>query len=186
MKQFLDILLKPEVLSMILFFVVTVISQLIGTLKSIFIANKAGYATYITVAIDALLYTVLVKSLTQQSILIVILFVIGKLIGTWLGNVIESRIGIGIYDIDLYIKDHNKQKLLQEHLLESGISSTMNLGTYDDTHVRWSNNIHINRKDMNKLYAILDKLDIAPNMVIRPAKKVVGTISEHLSYSENE
>ena len=172
--------------SYILFFVITIISQLIATLKSIFVANKAGKAAYITVGLDALLYTFIVKSLTNQTYIVILLFVIGKIVGTWLGNVVESKIGIGIYDIDLYIKDHIQQKELQNELMNVGISSTMNVGTFSDQQVRWSNNIQIKRKDMNKLYEILNRIGIPANMVIRPAKKVTGKISDHLEYSKED
>ena len=60
-----NILSNKEITSLIVFFFVTVINQEVGTLKSIFMANKAGWLTYITVAIDAVLYSLLVKSLTE-------------------------------------------------------------------------------------------------------------------------
>ncbi len=176
-----NILTNTEFITLTLFFSITVINQLVGTLKSIFVANKAGFLAYITVAIDALLYTLLVKALTTQTYMTVILFVIGRVLGTYLANIIESKIAVGIYDIDLYIKDHDKQKELQDKLIEEGFSSTMNIGTISDNKVRWSNNVQLKRKDMNKFYNILDELNISnPTMIIRQAKKVTGKIEEHI------
>jgi len=163
------------------FFFITVSSQLVGTLRSIFVANKAGFMTYVTVALDALLYSFLVNALTKQTYFTITLFVVGKLIGTALANFIESQIALGIYDIDIYVKSHELQKDLQTSLLDSGISSTMNLGTITGNEVRWSNNIQIKRKDMKKFYGILGDLDINnPTMVIKPAKKVTGKISDRI------
>ena len=176
-----NILSNKEITSLIVFFFVTVINQEVGTLKSIFMANKAGWLTYITVAIDAVLYSLPVKSLTEQSYLTIIVFVIGRLVGTWIGNKLESRIAVGIYDIDIYVKDHDRQKALQNKLIENGFSSTMNIGTISDNEVRWSNNVQLRRKDMSKFYAILDELGIDnPTMLVRQAKKVTGNIKDRI------
>lgn len=163
------------------FFAITVASQLIGTLRAIFVANKAGFMAYVTVAIDALLYSLLVNALAKQTAFTIFLFVIGRLIGTAFANLIESQIALGIYDIDIYVKSHDKQQELQTKLLESGISSTMHIGTFSDSDVRWSNNIQIKRKDMKQLYKILDELEIKnPTMVIKNAKKVTGRINDRV------
>ena len=177
----LTFLTNKEFLLYLSFFLITTSSQLISTLRSIFVANKAGVLTYVTVAIDAFLYSFLVSALSKQTTLTIILFITGKVFGTFLANVIESKIALGIYDIDIYIKSHELQKDLQNSLLNSGISSTMNLGTITGNEVRWSNNIQIKRKDMKKFYDILDDLDIKnPTMVIKPAKKVTGKISNRI------
>lgn len=182
MKEFIISLVNnKELLSLILFFVITVINQEVGTLKSIFVANKAGFLTYITVAIDAFLYSFLVKSLTEQTYLTIIIFILGRIIGTYLGNLIESKIAVGIYDIEIYLKDHETQKILQEKLLENGFSSTMNIGTITNNDVRWSNNVQIKRKNMADFYKILEEIGIdKPTMVVRQAKKVHGKILEHI------
>ena len=177
-----DLILNTDFSLYLSFFMITVFSQLIGTLRSIFVANKAGTLAYIMVAFDAILYSLLVSALTKQTALTMILFVLGRLMGTWFANLIESRIAVGIYDIDLYINNHDLQKSLQEAFLNAGISSTMNIGTVSGNEVRWSNNIQIRRKDMAKFYNILNETGIkTPNMVIRPAKKVTGAIQDHLS-----
>ena len=93
----------------------------------------------------------------------------------------ESRIAVGIYDIDIYVKDHDRQKALQNKLIENGFSSTMNIGTISDNEVRWSNNVQLRRKDMSKFYAILDELGIDnPTMLVRQAKKVTGNIKDRI------
>lgn len=181
-NQIVNFVTQQDFLVLLSFFVVTVSSQLVGTLRAIFVANKAGFAAYVAVAVDALLYSFLVSALTKQTTITIILFVIGRLIGTQLANAIESRIGIGIYDIDLYINNHELQKKLQEAFLAAGISSTMNVGTVSGNEVRWSNNIQLKRREMSKFYDILNATGInTPNMVIRPAKKVTGAISDHLT-----
>lgn len=165
----------------ILFFIVTTLNQLVGTLRSIFVANKAGMLSYITVAIDALLYAFIVNALSAQTWITILLFVIGKIFGTFLGNVIESKIAIGIYDIEIYVGDHEKQKILQNKLLENGFSSTMNIGTISKNDVRWSINVHLKRRDMDKFYKILSDIGINnPTMVVRQARKVTGKIMEHI------
>ena len=172
---------NKEFISLAIFFLITITNQLVAVLKTVFMASKAEFATYITVAIDAVLYSLMVKSLTEQTYLTVVLFVLGKLIGTYIANKLESRIAIGIYDIDLYVKDHDKQKELQNKLIEEGFSSTMNLGTITDNYVRWSNNVQLKRKDMNRFYEILEELNIKnPTMVVRQARKVTGKIEERI------
>lgn len=181
MNNFINFLTQEQTLTLALFFLITTINQIVSTLRSIFVANKAGFMAYLMVGFDALLYTFLVKSLTQQTAVTITIFVLGRIIGTYIGNMIESKIAIGIYEVEVYVKDHERQKLLQSKLLENDFSSTMNLGTITDNNVRWSNNIHIKRKDMNKLYEIFDEIGLEdPTMVVRPAKKVTGKIEEHL------
>ena len=187
MKDFLEILNNLDLTLYLSFFAITIASQLVGTLRSIFVANKAGTLAYVMVGIDALLYTLLVSALTKQTTLTIIIFILGKLLGTYLANEIESRIALGIYDIDLYVNNHDLQKSLQEAFLAAGISSTMNLGTISGNEVRWSLNVQLKRKDMAKFYQIINDNGIStPNMVIRPAKKVTGAIEEHLRISDTE
>ena len=171
----------PEIISLIIFFLITVLNQQVATLRSIFVAHKAGFATYVTVAIEAVLYTLIVKSLAEQTYLTIILYVVGKLLGTYLANVIEDKLALGIYDVEIYIKDHEKQKLLQDKLLEKGFSSTMNVGTLSETEVRWWNTVHLKRRDMKTLYEILEELDITrPTMVIKQVNSVTGRIEDRI------
>lgn len=172
---------KEVIISLLLLFVATVFSTAIGTIKTIFVANKAGYATYIATIIDAMVYMYLVKSIVSSGTIEIVIYVLGRVVGAVLGDVLENKIAIGIYDIDIYIKDHETQKLLQEILIENDFSSTMNVGTISENNVRWYNNVQLKRKDMEKLYQLLEQAGITkPAMVIRQAKKVSGRIAERI------
>ena len=156
-------------------------STAIGTIKTIFVANKAGKATYLMTVLDSLIYIYLVKSIAASTGIAVVVYVLGKVAGAVLGDILESKIGIGIYDIELYISDHETQKKLQQMFIQRGFSSTMNIGTINENNVRWSNNLQIARRDMDEFYSILEEVGIAnPTMVVRPVKRVSGKIAERV------
>ena len=176
-----NVIYNTDFIHLMMFFLITVINQLIATLRSIFTAKKVGLANYITVGIDAFLYTFLLKSLTDQTYYTVILYIIGKILGTIIADKVEDRIALGIYNIELYVKDHETQKELQDILLEKGYSSTMGIGTITDNKVRWYLDIQIKRKDMQSLYDILDEYGLEnPTMIITEAKQFTGKIKEHI------
>ena len=60
LKQILDLInslfMNTDILAFVSIFLITLITSIVSTLKSIFVINKAGLATYLLVAIDAVLY----------------------------------------------------------------------------------------------------------------------------------
>lgn len=183
MKNLLTIteILNNPVVLFIMILLLNIISSCLGHLRTIFMAKQVGRTTYYVVFIDALVYSLVLKSFTSSGISAVMAYSFGMLFGSIIGDLIEERMAIGIYDIRLFVGTQEKMYELQNILLEKGFSSTANIGMLNDLKARCSLNIQIARKDMEVFLSILNDAGIEePTMIVQEVKKVSGKITKRI------
>lgn len=172
---------RSTLINCLLLLLLNTINSCLGTIRTIFVAKKAGKITYFITFIDASMYAIVLKSMSSEGYYAVLAYVLGKVFGAMLGDYIESKIAIGINDIILYVNTEEKMLELQEKFLKEGYSSTANIGLIHDDKNRYSLNIQIARKDMSRFYRIIDKAGIEePTMLIKEVKGVTGKIAERV------
>lgn len=176
----MELLNNPYVLFLMIL-LLNILSSCLGHLRTIFMAKQVGRTTYYVVFIDALVYSLVLKSFTSSGIGAVLAYSFGMLFGSIIGDLIEEKMAIGIYDIRLFISGQDKMYELQKILLNKGFSSTANIGMLNDFKERCSINVQIARKDMDNFLDIIKASGIEePTMIIQEVKKVSGKIKERV------
>lgn len=167
-------------ITIILIFILNVISNCLGTLKTIFISKQIGNITYIITAIDALFFSIVLKAVSNGSgVMEIIAYCLGKVVGAIMADVIENKyIALGTYLITIYPKQ-DKVIMIADDLRELGY--TVNTSKQYGMHgkARFAINITIARKEINILKNILEKkYNInSPNMIVEEIKSFEGKIN---------
>ena len=170
---------KETIFLFAIMLLINALSNAAGTIKSIFVTKQVGAPAYIASFIDAIIYAFVLKSFSSDGYVAIIAYVLGRIIGMAIGNVIEKRIAIGVNDINLYVKDEITMLDLQYIFLDKGFSTTATIGMIDEEHKRYCLNVHVARKDMSEFYTILKRMNIKkPTMTVKELKTVTGKIQE--------
>jgi uncharacterized protein YebE (UPF0316 family) len=164
----------------IFIFVINALSNCLGTLKTIFISKNAKAPVYIVTAIDALVFAFVVKSISSgNDAITIIAYVLGKVVGVYIGQVIDKKLGLGILDISVYAKEE-KAKNLADKLREVGYSVTTQKGYGYNGSPRYIVNITIARKEMDFLVELLKKYGYnKATMIVKEVKSVNGKVKIH-------
>lgn len=161
-------------------FFLNLISNCLGTLKTIFISKQLGKITYWLVAVDSLLFAVVLKAISSGDNFISILaFVLGKVIGSMLADYIEEKLALGLLEVSIYAKEE-KAIEIADFLRSLGYSVTNFKGYGIEGKERFMITITIARKEMSLLKNILKKYNlINPNMIIKEIKSIQGNINPY-------
>lgn len=163
-----------------LVFILNLISNCLGTLKTIFISKKAGKISYIITGIDALLFSVVLKGIaSSNSLITIIAYTLGKVVGAILADYIEECLALGLLEVNI---NANQEKAIKiaDSLRSIGysvntIKSFGNLGKE-----RFMVVVTIARKELSLLKEILKKYNIDnPTMTIKEIKNVQGNINTY-------
>ena len=167
---------------MAIIFAMTV-SDLLATLKTIFLAKKILRPVYVVVFINALIFVLVVSKIVsnEEGLYYALAFATGKALGVFVGGQIEKRMAIGIYEIDVFF--NNKEKVIDvaDRLREKGYS----VNTHDAYGIhgrkRYIVGVTIKRKWLKQFKNVLREMTgKEPTMVIREVNDVHGKIRNTL------
>lgn len=172
---------KEIIIASILIFLVNVLSNSIGTLKTIFIAKKFKQVYFVTF-LDSLIFIITMKlSLSNNNMLSFIAFALGKTVGAILANIIEERIALGIYEVTIYANKDTAIPIADE-LRDNGYSVTNIKGFGMNGNERFLIQITIERKDLNKIKNYLEKYNYSDaTMTIKELDKIGGKLIKRIS-----
>lgn len=161
-------------------FLLNLISNCLGTLKTIFISKQLGKITYWLVAVDSLLFAVVLKAISSgDSFVTIAAFVAGKVFGAMLADYIEGKLALGLLEVTVFAKEE-KAITIADSLRDMGYSVTTFKGYGMEGKERFTINITIARKEMSLLKEILSKYNLnTPNMVIKEVKSIQGNINPY-------
>jgi len=161
----------------LIIFLINVISNCLGTLKTIFISKNMKSPVYIVTAIDAFVFAFVIKSISNgDDIITIIAFVLGKVVGVYIGQIIDKKLALGILDISIYAKEE-RAKNLADKLRDIGYSVTTQKGYGYNGNERFIINITIARKEMDFLMKLLEKYGYnKATMIVKEVKSVNGKI----------
>lgn len=181
MENTLNLILSNQYFYFALILFLNIMSSCIGTLKTIYVAKQAGKVTYIIIFFDAIIYSFVLKSFSSNGFGAILAYVFGKLVGAFVADEIEKKIAIGVNDIILYVDDYEVMLGLQGRLIEENYSTTANVGLIDDKNPRFSLNVQVARKDMDRFLEIVKEFGIHnPTMTIQELKGVSGKIAKRV------
>lgn len=164
----------------LIIFIINVISNCLGTLKTIFISKNMKNPVYIVTAVDALVFAFVIKSISNgDNIITILAFVLGKVVGVYVGQIVDGKLALGILDISLFTKEA-KGIELADTLRDIGYSVTTQKGYGYNGSERFIVNITIARKEMDFLLELLTKFGFdKATMIIKEVKSVNGKIKIH-------
>lgn len=168
------------ILTFLTLFIINMTSSQIGTLKNILIAKQIGKWAFIITAIDAIIYFIVLKSVTSSNgIIALIAYVLGHTIGAMVGDIIEKKMAIGLYELKVYVDNENKLKIINDFCYQNSYSITITEGLSPGGKKRYILFIECTRKDKNNLINGIKKLGIEKlTMTISELKDISGRILE--------
>lgn len=173
---------NPDFISILIIFFLNILSNFIGTLKTIFVSKQMGKYTYVVVFLDALIYSMVLKSFTSSSgFYSIMAFCFGKVVGSVLADFIEGKLALGLIEVQVYLGDEKLISNVQETCRLAGLSVTTHEGISATGKPRYYLLIQLARKDMKKLRLILNDYGVSePTMVISEIRSVSGKIAERV------
>lgn len=164
-------------LDLIVIFTLNIISSSMKVLNTMFISKKVMQPVYITMFIEACVFSYALKMITEgESFFFILVFAFGKVVGAYIANAIEDKIAIGILEVSLYVNGRKALKIA-DTLRNMGYSVTTMKGYGFNGNPRFLLDIAIERKDfpLLKIFLANNGYDEA-TMVIRDLKGVSGKI----------
>lgn len=158
---------------------INAVSNTVGTLKTIFSTKRFVKPLYVVTFIDAVIFATIMKQIASGNGLYFILaFAIGKVIGVYFADKLETKMALGILEIDFYL--NNKQKMIDiaDSLREMGYSVNTSIIYGNKGLKRYRIEVTMLRKEVPVLHAVLRKHDYEdPTLSVKEVSKVQGKIS---------
>lgn len=163
---------------LLILFLLTVLSSLLGNLKQILLIKDNGYKKYLITLLDTLMFVYVIKSVVSTNTLETITsFVLGKMVSLLLTDIIMEKLGFKVYLVNLYVHENEEDKI-KEYLYNENISFTAFKGDFMGQ-LRTNLSIHLNKKQLSNLQEKLSDMQINPTMDISEVK-VLGKIKERV------
>ena len=164
-------------IDLLIIFTLNIIASSMKVLNTMFISKKIMKPVYITMFIDACVFTYALKLITDgESILFVLVFAFGKVLGAYLANLLEDKMAIGILEVSLYLNSKKALKIA-DTLRDMGYGVTTMKGYGSNGNPRFMLDITLERKELPLLKEFLSKWGHNnATMVIRDVKGVSGKI----------
>jgi uncharacterized protein YebE (UPF0316 family) len=158
---------------------INAVSNTVGTLKTIFSTKRFIKPLYVVTFVDAIIFASIMKQLASGNGLYYILaFAIGKVIGVYFADILESKMALGILEVDFYL--NNKQKMIDiaDTLREIGYSVNTSVMFGNKGIKRYRIEVTMLRKEVPVLEVILRKHDYEnPTLSVKEVRNVQGKIS---------
>lgn len=172
----MDTSLIVQLLGLVL---INALSNTIGTLKTIFSTKRFVKPLYIVTFIDAIIFASIMKQLTSGNGLYYLLaFAIGKVIGVYFADIIETRMALGILEVDVYLNNKSKMIAIADTLREMGYSVNTAITFGNKGIKRYRMEVTLLRKELPVLEAVFRKHHYeTPTLSIKEVSNVKGKIS---------
>lgn len=161
-------------------FLLNMVSNSIGTLKTIFIAKKQLKPAYVVTFLDATVFAIALKQIADgEGIWFIFAFAAGKVVGVYIGDKIDRLLNLGFIEVELYLTDLDRVKALADDLRENGLSVNTAPVYGHLGHKRYLIQVTLPKRRGSLLNGILAKHEVTePTMAVRELDKVTG----HLAY----
>lgn len=159
-------------------FILNVVSNTLGTLKTLFLAKKIMKPAYVVTFIDSIVFAYGFKMVaTEDSLWVIVAFSLGKVVGAYLADILDNKMAFGLIEVTLYAKANRAHKLA-DSLRDLGYSVTTVKGYGFKGSERYEVNLTIKRKELSFIREFLGKNGILDaTLVIREVSSVAGKIA---------
>jgi len=170
---------QEVIFSVIGLFLITSFTNILATLKTILISKKIMNPVYIVVFIDATIFaTVLTKVVGSTGFYYTIAYALGRTFGVFIGGKLESKLALGIIEVDLFLSNHSKMVTIAERLRSEGYTVNNFLARGINGEKRHKVEVVMKRKEFKYFQKVLDEYGISdPTLKIKNISKIEGKIS---------
>ncbi|GMQ61550.1 DUF5698 domain-containing protein [Vallitalea maricola] len=170
---------KELILTLVGLFIITSLTNILATLKTILISKKIMNPVYILVFIDAIIFaSVLTKVTSSGGFHYTIAYACGRTFGVFIGGKIEERLALGIIEVDLFLSNREKMIKVAEKLRREGYTVNNFLARGMNGDRRHKVEIVMKRNEFKILEKILDEYEVKnPTLKIKNLSKVEGKIT---------
>lgn len=170
---------KSIIIGFAVMFLITAFTNILSTLKTIFISKDIMNPVYFLVFLDAIIFaTILSKVTSSDGIAYTIAFALGKSMGVYLGGKIENKLALGICEVDIFLNDSVKANEIAQKIRETGYTVNNFLVGGNNETERHQVEVVINRKEIKFLEEIIKDFDVdSPTLKIKTLNKVDGKIT---------
>ena len=167
------------IIGLIIMFVITAFTNILSTLKTIFMSKDIMNPVYLLVFLDAIIFATIVSKVTNsEGIAYTVAFALGKSMGVYLGGKIENKLALGICEVDLFLNDGIKANEIAQKIRETGYTVNNFLVGGNNETERHQVEVVINRKEIKFLQEIIKEFDVDnPTLKIKTLNKVDGKIT---------
>lgn len=164
-------------ITLFIVFLLNVISNTLGTLKTIFISKKVMKPAYLVTFMDSIVFAYGFKMVaTEDSLWLILAFSLGKVVGTYLADIIEGKMAFGLLEVTIYAKS-DKAINIADSLRALGFSVTTVKGYGMNGVERFEVNITLKRKDFVLVREFLQTHGFTnATMITREVSSVSGKI----------
>ena len=170
---------KNLIFSLAGLFLITAFTNILSTLKTMFISKKIMNPVYVLVFVDAIIFATIVGKVTSgDGIQFTIAYALGRSMGVFIGNKLEDRLALGILEVDIFLNHKDKMIELAENLREEGYTVNNYSVSGNNGNKRYKVEVVINRKEFKILEDIVEECGInTPTLKVKNLSKVDGKIT---------
>ena len=170
---------KNLIFSLAGLFLITAFTNILSTLKTMFISKKIMNPVYILVFVDAIIFATIVGKVTSgDGIQFTIAYALGRSMGVFIGNKLEDRLALGILEVDIFLNHKDKMIELAENLREEGYTVNNYSVSGNNGNKRYKVEVVINRKEFKILEDIVEECGInTPTLKVKNLSNVDGKIT---------
>lgn len=160
-------------------FLITALTNIFATLKSILLAKKIMNPVYFLVFADAIIFAAVVSKVANSNgVNFILAYALGKTLGVFIGGKIEDKMALGILEVDLFVNHKDKMIQVAEMLREEGYTVNNYLARGNNGDRRYKVEVVIKRKEFKVLEGIMHQCGVTdPTLKIKSLNKVEGKIS---------
>lgn len=160
-------------------FIITAFTNILGTLKTIFMSKNIMNPVYILVFVDAIIFATIVSKVTSSDgIAFTIAFALGKSLGVFIGGKIEDRLALGILEVDIFLNNQDKVVEIAKKLRETGYTVNNYIVAGNNEEKRYQIEVIIKRKEFSTLEDIIKDYGVVnPTLKVKTLNKVDGKIT---------
>ena len=160
-------------------FLLTVLTNILATLKTLLMSKNIMNPVYLLVFIDAMIFTTIMSKVTSSNGLpFTIAYALGRTVGVYVGSKIEDRLALGILEVDLFLNDKDKVMEISKKLRDTGYTVNNFLVGGNNEEKRYQIEVIIKRNEFIILEDIIEEFGVVkPTLKIKTLNKVYGKIT---------
>ncbi|WCK57009.1 hypothetical protein PP175_27860 (plasmid) [Aneurinibacillus sp. Ricciae_BoGa-3] len=171
------------VLQLIGVVLINALSNTTGTLKTIFSTKRFIKPLYVVTFLDTIIFATAMKLLSNgNGMYFIIAFAMGKVIGAYVADIIETKMALGILEVDIFINNKQKMKCIADTIREKGYAANTSISYGKEGVKRYRIEVTLLRKEVPVLEQLLREYEYEnPTLSIKEISKVTGkiTLSSH-------
>jgi uncharacterized protein YebE (UPF0316 family) len=157
------------IFAMVGLFLITALTNILATLKTMLISKKIMNPVYFVVFVDAMIFaTVVTKVTSSKGLHFTIAYALGRTLGVFIGNKLEERLALGVLEVDLFLNNKNKMIQVAEKLRAAGYTVNNFLARGHHGDIRYKVEVVIKRNEFKILEDIMDECGVTnPTLKIK-------------------